>query len=260
MTRSIRNGRESGSQIKVLLADGRKIVHEGLRLMLERHSDITIIGEADGPAPAIKLARALAADVAILNVSLATPGVAQTVRELSRTGDTEPHTSVLVMSMTADGAFVRDVLRAGGRGILTKECAVDELVTAIRAAARGDVYLSPRLAHLLVADDAVPRSARRRTLALSSREREILERIANGDTTKAIAHDLRVSTKTVETYRCRVMEKLGLHSVAELTKYAIQMGLTSLELTRQRPDERDPCPAKAAVLLGRSTRHDWTTD
>ena len=218
--------RSKSSRIKVLLADGRKIMREGLRVLLEQQSDIKVIGEADGPASAVKLARAMTADVAVLNVPLATRGISQAVHEIS-TGD-DP-TKVIIMPMMADAAFVRDVLRAGGRGILTRECAVDELVTAIRTAAAGQVYLSPKLAPLLVSDDVTPVRSGRRGVSLSSREREIVERIANGATTKEIAHDLRVSTKTIETHRRRVMEKLGVYSIAELTKYAIRAGLTSLE-------------------------------
>jgi two-component system, NarL family, response regulator NreC len=227
MTRHIQ-ARGKTARIKVLLADGRTIMREGLRLLLEQQADIKVIGEADGSTAAIKLARAMSADVAVLNISLATRGVAQAVREFSE-GD-EP-TNVIIMPLSADAAFVREVLRAGGRGILTKECALDELVTAIRTAAAGQVYLSPRLAPLLVSEDVMQMKSGRRCVPLSSREREIVERIANGSTTKEIAHDLGVSTKTIETHRRRVMEKLNVNSIAELTKYAIRAGLTSLETT-----------------------------
>src|SRR3712207_2010173 len=124
MQQRTRSRRKSPPQIKVVLADGRKVVREGLRLLLEQQPDIKVIGEADGPAPAVKLARALAADVAVLNVSLATRGGAQAVRELAGVVAGEHKTSVLVMPLTADGAFVRDVLHAGGGGVLTKESAL----------------------------------------------------------------------------------------------------------------------------------------
>ncbi len=216
-------------KVKVLLADGRKITREGLRVLLEQHGDMRVVGEAEEAQQAVKLAGALAVDVVVMGVALSTRGVSEAVRGVSkgRSG-----ARVIVMPMTAaDPAFVREILAAGGLGVLTRDCASDELVKAIRTVAGGQPYLSPRLTSVLVESVVVEpmKGKARLRKALSQREREIVERVTEGRTTKEIAHEMRVSAKTVETYRRRVMEKVGVGSVAELTKYAIREGLTSLD-------------------------------
>ena len=214
-------------RINLLLVDGRKLFREGLSVLLEKHADLRVVGEADEAAAAPKLVKALAPHVVILNATLPTRGASKAIESIvaARAG-----TRVLVLTLQVDASFVRDVLQAGASACLTKESASSELVTAIRTVMSKQTYLSPTIADVVVAGYVLPRGKRAARRALSSREREILQRIADGQSTKLIASALGVSGKTIETHRRRMMEKLGLHSVAELTKYAVREGLTSLEM------------------------------
>jgi DNA-binding NarL/FixJ family response regulator len=215
-------------KIHVLLADGRKILREGLCVLLEKHADIKVIGEAEDAQGAIKLAGALSPDVVIVNLALATHGAQDLIQSMRLAC---PTARVLALTLWPNTTFIREILEAGAAGCLTKECASADLVTAIRTVMTHKVYLSPRIAEAVVNGYVLPggRSAGG-ARALSARERQILRRIADGETTKQIALAFKVSTKTIETHRRRIMQKLGKHSVAELTKYAVREGLTSLEL------------------------------
>lgn len=214
-------------KVNVVLVDGRKLFREGLGALLEKHADLRVVGEADDAAAAPKIVKALAPHVVILNVTLSTRTATDAIKSTvtARSG-----TRVIVLTYQADAGFVREVLQAGASACLTKESASSELVTAIRTVMSQQTYLSPTIADAVVAGYVLPRGKRKSGRTLSAREREILQRIADGETTKAIAATLGVSTKTIETHRRRMMEKLGLHSVAELTKYAVRTGITSLEM------------------------------
>jgi DNA-binding NarL/FixJ family response regulator len=211
--------------IKVVLADGRKMLREGQGVLLEKHSDIKIVAEADEPAATGTLLRAVGADVVVLNTGSVAPKARESVRAIaaSRTG-----IRIVVCSLAASAEFVREVFAAGASGCLTKECASEELAIAIRTVMAGKTYLSPRLADALVGY-MLPGERDSGQRSLSIKEQDVLQRIADGQSTKQIAITLGVSTKTVETHRRRIMEKLGRHSVAQLTKYAVSRGLTSLE-------------------------------
>ena len=218
-------------KINVLLADGRKIGREGLALLLERHEDLSVIGEAADVAGAVKIAKALPADVVVftLTSSILSAG-AGAVKKLARARRQRP-VRVIVLTMRADDVLVRGLLEAGAAGCLTKDAAGAELVEAIRIVRAGKVYLSPSLLEVVVGDLTRPagHANAARPKPLAPRERVILERIAGGETTKQTAAALGVSTKTVETLRRRIMEKLDRHSVADLTKYAVAQGIASLE-------------------------------
>jgi DNA-binding NarL/FixJ family response regulator len=216
-------------KIHVLLADGRKILREGLCVLLEKHADIKVIGEAEDAPGAIKLAQALSPDVVIVNLALATHGAQDLIQSMRLAC---PTARVLALTLWPNTTFIREILEAGAAGCLTKECASVDLVTAIRTVMTHKVYLSPRIAEAVVNGYVLPAGGKSAggTRALSARERQILRRIADGETTKQIALAFKVSTKTIETHRRRIMQKLGKHSVAELTKYAVREGLTSLEL------------------------------
>lgn len=138
---------------------------------------------------------------------------------------------VVIAAVHPDATFVKQMLQAGAAACLTKECASEELASAIRAAAAGRTYLSPNLTETVVHGYVISAGSSGRKRQLTPREREILQRIANGETTKQIAFALQVGPKTIETHRRRMMEKLDKHSVAELTKYAIREGLVSLEMS-----------------------------
>ena len=216
-------------KINVVLVDGRKLFREGLCALLEKHPDLKVVGEADDAASAPKLVRALAPHVVILNVSLSTRDATNAIRSIAASG-TASATRIVLLTVHSEPSFFREVLQAGAAGCLTKESASEELVTAIRTVMTRKVYLSPAIAEAVVSGFVIPRSKQAAKRLLSSREREILQRIADGETTRQIAGRLEVSTKTVETYRRRLMEKLRLRSVADLTKYALREGLTSLEM------------------------------
>jgi DNA-binding NarL/FixJ family response regulator len=138
---------------------------------------------------------------------------------------------VLALGMRADTTLIRQILEAGAAGCLTRQCASTDLVTAIRTVMAQKIYLSPRIAEAVVSGYALPSDRAAMDRTLSTREREILRRIADGETTKQTAGTLGVSVKTVETHRRRIMHKLGLHSVADLTKHALREGLTSIEVS-----------------------------
>ncbi|HEV2294278.1 MAG TPA: response regulator transcription factor [Tepidisphaeraceae bacterium] len=215
--------------LKVLLAEGRKLLREGLCALLERHEDIRVVGEVDDSRAAAKLIPALAVDVVVLNVIPPQYGRADVVRAITKSF---PDVRVVVLTLDPTPQLLRELLNVGAHGCLTKESSATELVDAIRTVMTGKSYLSPRLVDVMVNGYARPTSAPP-VRPLAPREREILQRIAAGESTKEIARALRVGTKTVETHRRRLMQKLNKHSVAELTKYAVLEGLTPLEPASQ---------------------------
>jgi len=214
--------------IKVILADDHTLVRDGLRALLEQEPDIEVIAEAMDGRTIVRLAGEMVPDVIVMDVAMPDMnGIEATRRTLAAT----PQIKVLALSMHSVRRFVAGMLEAGASGYLVKDCAAGELVTAIRAVAGGRVYVSPAVAGVVV-EDYVRRLTAGQPSALarlSDRERETLQLLAEGKTTKEIAARLHVSAKTVETHRQHLMEKLDLHSVAELTKLAIREGLTSLE-------------------------------
>ena len=213
-------------KIQILLADGRKLLREALSLLLEKHDDLRVVGEAEEAHDVLRLVKAVSAQVVILTPTPATASVPDLVRSIIKT---RPGVRVIVLTFSPAVEFVQDVLDAGALGCLTKECAGAELVAAVRAVLDNKLYLSPSRVDRVVKRYVRPSSRSAAERSLAPREREILRHIASGQTTKEIAAALGVGTKTVETHRRRMMEKLNRHSVAELTKYAVLEGLTPLE-------------------------------
>jgi DNA-binding NarL/FixJ family response regulator len=214
--------------IRVLLADDHQLFRDGLRSLLQRSPGFTVAGEAADGLETLQLAAQLQPDVVLLDISM--PGL-NGVEVTRRLAAEVPETRVVILSMHADRRFVAETLRAGASGYLLKDSAFPDVVRAIQAALQGHVFLSPAITDV-VAQDFASRAKPAADSAfhrLSPREREVLQLLAEGRATKEIAGKLAVSTKTVETHRRQIMEKLGLHSVAELTKYAIREGLTPLE-------------------------------
>ncbi|RMG35972.1 MAG: DNA-binding response regulator [Planctomycetota bacterium] len=212
---------------RILLADDHKILREGLRVLLESQNGLQIVGEADNGRIAVRLAVELKPDVVIMDVGMPELNGIDATRQIVREC---PQTRVIALSMHSDGQFVSGMLRAGASGYLLKDSAFEELHDAVQTVLDGKVYLSPSVTGTIVdgfvrAQPAQPCDV----VALTPREREVLQLLAEGKTTKQIAQRLRISVKTIETYRRQIMEKLNAQSVAELTKFAIRAGLTSLE-------------------------------
>jgi DNA-binding NarL/FixJ family response regulator len=214
--------------IRVLLADDHNIVREGLRSLLEKDTEIEVVAMADNGRTAVQLAGELKPDVAVLDIAMPEMNGIEAARRISRD---DPEIKILALSMHSARRFVTEALSAGAKGYLLKDCAAEELVRAIRTVAGNETYLSPKVAGQIVKDylKRSPDSTLSAESFLTNREREILQLIAEGESTKEIAFRLYVSIKTVETHRQQVMKKLNLHSVAELTRYAIREGLTPLD-------------------------------
>ena len=212
--------------LRIVIADDHRIVREGLRHLLEKRTDFKVLAEAADGEAAVRLATELAPEIVILDISMpGLNGIEATRRILAE----RPRVKVLVLSMHSDRHFVIEALKAGAAGYVLKDSAFDELVHAIEAVMARGAYLSPAITGMVVRDYVTQAGCGDDAFSvLSPREREVLQLMAEGVPTKAIAARLAVSVKTVESYRQQVMEKLDLHSVAELTKYAVREGLTAL--------------------------------
>jgi DNA-binding NarL/FixJ family response regulator len=202
------------------------MVREGLCALLERQSDMKVVAEADDGRSAVALARKHKPSVAVLDLSM--PGL-NGIEAARQIAEMRLGTKTIILSVHSDQRFVTEALRAGAAGYVLKDSAFDELAHAIRVAAANQTYLSPAIARTVV-EDYLGRSPRRRRssafVVLTDRERQVLQLLAEGRPAKQIATDLGVSIKTVETHRANIMKKVGKHSIAELTKYAIREGLT----------------------------------
>lgn len=213
--------------IKIILADDHKITREGLINMLESKPDMEVIGEAETGREAVELAKNLAPDVVVMDVTMPDlNGIDATRKIIAR----HKGIKVVGLSMHSDKRYVRGMIQAGASGYLLKDCAFEELVHAIRAVVAEQAYLSPGIANIMIEEFLRQRSQKGppESSSLTTREREILQLIAEGLSTKQIAHRLSVSIKTVETHRRQIMDKVGAYSIAGLTKYAIKEGLTTL--------------------------------
>jgi DNA-binding NarL/FixJ family response regulator len=211
--------------LKILLADDHQIVCDGLRMVLENEAGMQVAGNASTGREAVRLTRELEPDVVIMDVAMPELNGIEATRQIV---DAQPATRVIGLSMHADKRFIRGMLEARAAGYLLKECAAAELALAIRTVVGGRIYLSPAITGVVVEDYVGRRSDERHRL-LTPREREVLQLLAEGNSTRAIAQSLFISVKTVETHRRQIMEKVQIHSVAELTKFAIKEGLTSLD-------------------------------
>jgi len=214
-------------QIKILLADDHEIIRNGLRSLIEKELGLRVIGEAEDGRMALRLARDLKPDMVVMDIGMPDLNGIEATRQI--TTDV-PGVKVLALSMHTDKRFVTGMLKAGASGYMLKEGAFEELIHAIRLVASNHTYLSPGIASVLVDDLRHPVQDKGPALPLlTAKEREVLQLVAEGKSTKETASQLNVSVKTVETHRQHIMGKLDIHSVAELTKYAVREGLTSLE-------------------------------
>jgi two-component system response regulator NreC len=206
--------------IRILLADDHALVRQGFRMILSTQPDMEIVGEAGNGREAVELADKLHPDVVVMDVTM--PGL-NGIEATRRLVASSPHTRVLALSMHKDSVYVREILRAGARGYLLKDSVDADLLAAVRAVAKGEGYLSPGVS------DAVLTDYRRHVTdpldLLTSREREVLQMIAEGKTNKEIATSLNLSVYTIEAHRGRIMDKLNLHSTSELVRFALRSGL-----------------------------------
>ncbi|HBA40420.1 MAG: DNA-binding response regulator [Deltaproteobacteria bacterium RIFCSPLOWO2_12_55_13] len=206
-------------KIRVLIVDDHGILRAGLRTFLNLQPDMEVVGEAAEGLEAVEKVKRLEPDVVLMDISL--PGM-EGLEVAKKLKKTHPDVKVLILTMHEDRRYLYSALKAGASGYVVKRAADTELIDAIRAAYRGDVFLHPSMAKI-VAEDYVEQAGMER--GLSDREREVLRLIAEGRTYKEMAKLLAVSVKTIETYRERIKEKLGLHTRAELVRYALEKGL-----------------------------------
>lgn len=215
----------------VVVVDDHAMMRGGIRAILEQAPHITVVGEAENGREAVALASKLAPDVMLVDIAMPDlNGIEATRKILAK----DPKIAIIALSMHSDARFVTGILDAGARGYILKTCDADELIRAISAVRSGKLYVTSDLTHVLVdryhgAD--CEREGAPPPDALTPREREVLQLIAEGLTSKEIGEKMGVARKTVETHRTNIIRKLDLHSIASLTKYAIREGLAGLEAT-----------------------------
>jgi len=220
--------------IRVLLADDHALFRAGLRMLLEHIAGVEVIGEAKDGREAVQLVKKLKPDIALMDISMAGLNGLEATAQVSQE---YPEVRVIVLSMHLSEQYVTQALRAGAAGYLLKDAAAAELEQAVKTVARGDTYLSQAASQHLVAgyrrrvdgDTRGEQTTATQDDALTSRQREILQLIAEGHTTKQIAALLHRSEKTIEAHRARLMNQLDIHDVAGLVRYAIRIGLVSME-------------------------------
>lgn len=213
---------------RILLADDHQILRHGLRVLLEKESGIEVVGEAEDGRRAVDLARTLKPDIVIMDLQMPVLNGIEATRQILAKN---PNCRVIFLSMSSDPIVVRQAIQAGARAFVLKDCAYDQLIKAIGAVKKGEQYLSPKIVGVVLTDYMKQLEGSRETpnAVLTSRETEVLQLLAEGRTSKEIGGILGVSVKTVDTHRQNLMAKLDLHSIAELTKFAIKEGITSLD-------------------------------
>jgi DNA-binding NarL/FixJ family response regulator len=214
--------------IKLLLADDHALMREGLKSLMAKQVGMTVVGEAENGMQAVQLAQQTGADVVVMDVAMPDLNGIEATRKLLKAN---PRIKVVGLSGHVNKEFVREMLKAGASAYVLKSKAYEELARAVREVMKGKTYLGPDVARGVIDQYAGSAAVREHAafVVLTDREREALQLLAEGKSTKEIADELGVSVKTVETHRRNIMAKLDLHSVAELTKYAIREGITSVE-------------------------------
>jgi two-component system, NarL family, response regulator NreC len=214
--------------IRVILADDHAIVRDGLSRSLQQEADMEVVAQAANGHDAVKLAHAQKPDIVVMDVSMPDLNGIEATRLIVAQC---PEVKVLVLSMHARKSFIAEMFKAGAKGYLLKDCEFEELARAIRTMAEGKAYISPAITDVVIDSYTHPSNDMAFTVfsVLTPREREVLQLLAEGNSTKQIGQRLFISPKTVEVHRLKIMDKLNLNNVAQLTKYAIQEGLTSPE-------------------------------
>jgi DNA-binding NarL/FixJ family response regulator len=222
---------QESRQIRVLLAEDHAIVREGLCSLIEKHPGVEIVCEAEDGRVAVEHVRELLPDVVIMDITMPNLNGIEATRQITREF---PQIKVIALSVHSNRRFVADMLEAGASGYVLKECLFDELVRAIQAVSAGETYLSSRITGVVVVDyiKRLVNVADSPLSSLTSREREVLQLVAEGKSTKQIALGLNVSTKTVDATRRKIMVKLNAHTVVDLVKIAIAENLVGFDLNR----------------------------
>jgi DNA-binding NarL/FixJ family response regulator len=211
------------TKLRIVLADDHGVLRAGLRALLDAQIDMTVVGEADTADTAVQLVQELRPDLALVDVRMPGDGLAAA----RRMKQAAPALAVLILSQYDDPAYLHQALAAGASGYVLKRAPGHDLLRALRAAARGEVYLDPAMARVLVEEGWGPRQVAAPVAAqpLSEREAQVLRLVALGHTTQQVAEQLCLSVRTVETYKLRGMEKLGLQGRAALVRYVLEHGL-----------------------------------
>lgn len=212
-------------KIRIVLADDHQIVREGLHALIAAERDLVVVAEAEDGRTAVQLVAEHEPDVVIMDIGMPELNGVDATRQILAH---RPGIKVIALSMHSDSRFVTGMLKAGAAGYLLKNCASDELVNAINTVVQHRIYLSPSITGVVI-EDYIRQSAAIEEPVLTEREREVLQLLAEGKATREIAQQLHVSAKTVATHRQNIMDKLDLHSVAQLTQYAISQGLVTLQ-------------------------------
>ena len=213
--------------IRILLADDHKIVRTSLGKLLEKEAGFEIIGEADNGRETVDLAKALLPDVIIMDIGMPELNGIEATKQIIHISD---RIKIIALSMHSDRVFVTGMFKAGASGYLLKDCAFDELIDAINCVMNKKIYLSKEVTGIVINEllDALSKEDLTGAINLSDREKEVLQMLAEGKSTKEIANGLNLSVKTIESHRKNIMTKLNIFTIPELTKYAVRMGLTSL--------------------------------
>jgi two-component system response regulator NreC len=212
---------------RILIADDHLVIRAGLRLLLERHEDFTVVAEADDGRQAVDLAALHKPDVAVVDVAMPNMNGIEATRQMT---SADPSIAVVMLSMYTDETYVMRALRSGAKAYLLKSSAETDLIQAVRAVREGKSFFSPVVSRMLL-EDYVRQMGQKGVEdsydLLTSREREILQLIAEGKANKDVATHLGISLHTIETHRTRILQKLNLHSVPELILYAVRKGIIS---------------------------------
>ena len=214
--------------MRILIADDHGIVRQGLKSLIEHQSDMEVIAEAEDGRVAVELAKELCPNVVVMDISMPTLNGMEATRLILKE---HKDIKVIALSMHSDKHIVREALEAGASAYVLKSYLFDDLIRALETVAKGRLYLSPRITNVVI-DDYIRNSRKSESTAkpkLTSRERQIAQLVAEGKTIKEIARILHISSKTADANRRQIMNKLNMSSVAELTKYAVREGLTTLE-------------------------------
>lgn len=214
--------------MKILIADDHGVMREGLKVLIDNQPGMEVVGQAENGQEAIQLAEQLSPDVILMDIAMPDMNGVEAARFILKAN---PEIRIIALSVHSDKNFVTEMLKAGASGYVLKSCLFDEVLRAIQTVGAGGHYLSPRITDVVLEDyvqyvTAAEKSTEGR---LTERERRVVQLLAEGKSTKEIALNLHVSPKTVDSNRRQIMNKLGIASVAELTKYAIREGLTSPE-------------------------------